>query len=134
MLIRIATLEDLYELKLLDHHIHIDELRKVIILGRVYILELDKKIIGCLRYGLFWDNTPFINLLYILEEYRNRGYGSKFMWYFETEIRVKQYTKILLSTQSDETAKDFYSKIGYRIIGGFTLTNEVEELIMCKDL
>ena len=134
MLIRIATLEDLYELKLLDHHIHIDELRKVIILGRVYILELDKKIIGYLRYGLFWDNIPFINLLYILEEYRNLGHGSKIMWYFETEMRVKQYTRILLSTQINESAKEFYSKIGYKVIGSFTMTNEVEELIMYKDL
>ncbi len=30
-------------------------------------------LVGVLRFGLFWDNTPFLNLIYFVESYRRRG-------------------------------------------------------------
>lgn len=38
--------------------------------------DQDNKIIGWLRYSYFWDNIPFMNMLYINENYRNKGIGK----------------------------------------------------------
>ena len=37
--------------------------------------------IGWLRFNLFWDNIPFLNMLYFLEEYRRKGYGKQLLDY-----------------------------------------------------
>lgn len=33
--------------------------------------------VGVLRYNLFWDQTPFLNLIYLAEEYRSVGLGRQ---------------------------------------------------------
>jgi hypothetical protein len=38
-------------------------------------LKEHENIIGWLRYNLFLDNVPFMNTLFILEAYRNKGIG-----------------------------------------------------------
>ena len=84
-MIRLANLNDLELLNLYDKHVSKEELSNIINLQRVYILYENNKFIGWLRYGLFWDNTPFMNMLYVLEEYRNKGYGKTLVYTFEKE-------------------------------------------------
>lgn len=62
MKIRVAKNEDVNLLSQYDKHIAVTELCHVISLGRVYIVEENEKFIGWLRYNLFWDNTPFMNM------------------------------------------------------------------------
>jgi RimJ/RimL family protein N-acetyltransferase len=45
--------------------------------GESFILRKDNLEIGWMRYGYFWDNTPFMNMIWIVEEYRGRGYGTE---------------------------------------------------------
>ena len=49
-------------------------------------------------------------------------------------MRKKGYSKVLTSTPSNETSQHFYSKLGYKTIGGFLLNNEPFEIIMLKNL
>ena len=35
--------------------------------NQIYVVFDNDKFIGWLRYGLFWDHIPFMNMLYILE-------------------------------------------------------------------
>ena len=37
----------------------------------------DDKFVGWLRYNLFWDNTPFMNMLYLLDNERGKRNGSR---------------------------------------------------------
>lgn len=83
MNIRIAQSEDIEVLCQYDRHITQEELKNCISLGRVYIAEDKGKFIGWLRYNLFWDNIPFMNMLYLLDEYRNKGYGKQIVAYWE---------------------------------------------------
>ncbi|NLM62340.1 MAG: GNAT family N-acetyltransferase [Clostridiales bacterium] len=43
---------------------------------REIIIAKDNDVnVGWLRYGYFWDNIPFMNMLFVLDGHRNRGIG-----------------------------------------------------------
>ena len=94
----------------------------------------DDKFVGWLRYNLFWDNTPFMNMLYLLDNKRGKGNGSRLVIFWENEMKQKNYEFVLTSTQSNEEAQFFYRKIGYVDSGALLLPNEPLEIILYKKL
>lgn len=132
--IRKAQERDADVILLYDKHIAREELTNLINLNRVYIAEENGQFCGWLRYNLFWDNTPFMNMLYFLEGFRNRGYGRQLAGEWENDMKSLGYSEVMTSTQSDETAQHFYTKLGYKVIGGFSQNNDPFELIMSKSL
>lgn len=99
-----------------------------------YVLSVKARNIGLLRYNLFWDNTPFCTMLYILEKYRGNGYGKALMEFWESEMQSLGYHWLLVSTQSDETAQHFYRKLGYRDCGGLLAPGQPMELFLSKNI
>ncbi len=85
--IRSATIDDKEFWFSLDKHISYEEYIKKINLNECYILFADNMPSGILRYNLFWDNTPFCNLLYIKESLQRKGLGRLLMDYFETKMK-----------------------------------------------
>lgn len=135
MRIRLADKKDMAFLLQYDSHIAARELENVVKQGRVYVAEDQKgALIGWLRYNLFWDNTPFMNMLYILEDKRGQGTGSQLVECWENDMCGLGYPKVMTSTASDEYAQHFYVRLGYRAVGGFTLPDEPYELIFVKCL
>lgn len=134
MLIRLAVMSDIEILDKYDKHISRKELENIVQLNRVYIAEEDGRFIGWLRYNLFWDNTPFMNMLYLLEDDRGRGYGRQFVEYWEEQMKLLGYEVVMTSTASDEYAQHFYNKLGYLTIGGFLLQEDPYEVILSKKL
>lgn len=133
-MIRYATLNDINIILQYDTHISKNELENIINLKRVLLMFDDNRFIGWLRYNLFWDSIPFMNMLYILDEYQNKGFGKALVNYWETEMKLLNYNILLTSTVEKENAKSFYQKLGYKIIGGFTIPNDEYEIIMYKGL
>lgn len=82
-----------------------------------YIILEDEKPIGILRYNLFWDNTPFLTLIYIDWPFQKKGFGCKAMKFWEQEMKKLGYGMIMVSTQVDEEAQHFYRKLGYKDCG-----------------
>lgn len=72
MTIRIATMNDLFRIVEQDRHISPEELKILISLGRVAVAEDGESFLGWMRWNLFWDNTPFLNMLYLLEPHRGK--------------------------------------------------------------
>ncbi len=134
MKIRIAEKTDSQKLIEYDKHIRAEELESIIILKRVLIAEEKEKLVGWLRWNLFWDNTPFINMLFLLEEYRCKGYGRAMIYYWETLMRQYGYTLVMTSTLSNETAQHFYRKLDYIDSGALLLPGEALEIIFTKKL
>ena len=104
--------------------------------GQGYVYIEDEKIIGLLRYNLFWDNTPFCTLLYIDDEHRKKGYGKLLMEHWEREMTSRGYGMLMTSTQVDEEAQHFYRKLGYKDCGGFVVDvpgyEQPMEMLMIK--
>ena len=121
MTIRVATQNDLPRLADYDLHIARQELKNQISLGRVAVAEDGETFLGWMRWNLFWDNTPFLNMLYLLEAYRSKGYGKAMMAWWEAEMQSQGFDTLMTSTASDEYAQHFYRKLGYRDCGGFVI-------------
>ena len=122
---------------ILDNDRHIaKELIKNKLKGKEIIIarDLKGKIIGWLRYSYFWDNTPFMNMLYINENYRNKGIGKELVMFWETEMKGRGYELIMTSTLSNEEAQHFYRKLGYKDSGSLLLDNEPLEIIFTKSI
>lgn len=134
MTIRKAIQQDFPFLLSHDRHIAADEIRSVMSLGRMLVLEEKEHIIGWLRWNLFWDNTPFMNMLYVLEGERGNGRGRQLVFHWEALMKAEGYPLVMTSTQSDETAQHFYRKLGYVDAGALLLQDEPLEIILTKAL
>ena len=132
--IRYANLNDIEFWLSLDKHISISKLEEKIDNKECLVILKDDKLIGILRYNYFWDNVPFVNMLYIKTEYQRNGYGKKLMLFFENEMKNNGYTEVMTSTQTDEEGKYFYDKLGYKKTGSLFLENKAEELILIKKI
>lgn len=132
MNIRLAKSRDVELLHKYDYHIAREELENAVALGRVYLAEQDGRLVGWLRYNLFWDYIPFMNLLYIQEEERGKGIGRQLVEQWESDMAHKGCSMLLTSTQSNEYAQHFYVHLGYEAVGGFRLEGEPYEMIFAK--
>ena len=129
-----ASAEHFPKLHQLDSHIAETELRSLIAQKRILILEDNGDLLGWLRWNLFWDNTPFMNMLFVVEPRRGEGLGRMMVLHWEEEMRQLGYESVMTSTASDEYAQHFYRKLGYETIGGFTPFGDPYELILAKKL
>ena len=133
-MIRYADTRDLEVLQEYDRHISESELKNILPMKRVLVNYEDDKLVGWLRFGLFWDNIPFMNMLYILEAHRGQGRGTELVAFWEAEMAKAGYRQVLTSTQSDEQAQFFYRKIGYTECGALLLPKEPLEIFFIKEL
>jgi ribosomal protein S18 acetylase RimI-like enzyme len=100
----------------------------------ILVKDEDNKIIGWLRYNYFWDNTPFMNMLYLNEKYRSNGIGKELVGVWENEMRSLGYEMVMTSTLSNEQAQHFYRKLGYKDAGSLLLEDEPLEIIFTKSI
>lgn len=129
-----ATAKHISKLIQLDSHVAEDELQALISRNRVLVAEENGEVCGWLRWNLFWDNTPFMNMLFLTERHRGKGMGRAFVTHWEREMKQLGYKIVMTSTASDEYAQHFYRKLGYETIGGFTPPGESYELLLAKEL
>lgn len=105
----------------LDQHLPEKEFDNKVQTKQGYVLLLNDKPIGLLRYNLFWDNTPFCTMVFVDWEYQGKGYGRKLIEYWEHDMKAQGYKMLLTSTQVDEEAQHVYRKLGYKDCGGFVI-------------
>ena len=135
MTITLANEFDLPSITRLDAHIPEKRLLACIRAGQVYVLKNGASVIGVLRYSLFWQTIPFLDLIYLDADYRRRGHGSVMMQQWEHDMAARGYRHVMTSTQADEDAWQFYEKCGYRKVGGFfPPEQDAEEWIYRKEL
>lgn len=134
MQIRLAAMEDSPWLKARDHHIAEDELRSLTRHQRALLACVDACSVGWLRWNLFWDNTPVMNMLYVLEDSRSQGFGRALVTHWERLMQSQGYDAVLTSTMANENAQHFYWAMGYRDAGALLLPGEPTEIIFYKVL
>jgi len=134
MKIELATEKDYKYIVERDRHIPETLVRTKIKANEIFIIKDSEKEIGWMRYGYFWDNIPFMNMIWIDEEYRGQGVGKKIVLHWEEIMRQRGFELIMTSTQSNEEAQHFYRKIGYRDAGCLLLETQPLEVILTKNL
>lgn len=133
-MIRYAQSGDAELLLQYDKHIAESELKNKIALKQIIMMFDGNDFIGWLRYNLFWDNTPFMNMLYILDGYRGQGSGGMLTEFWEADMRAQGYKMVMTSSQANEQGQFFYRKHGYIDCGSLLLPGEPLEIIFMKEL
>lgn len=135
MTIEIARPKELTQIRRFDSHIPRERLLRAIQDGQVLSLKNDGHVLGMLRWSLFWQTIPFLDLIFLDHTTRNQGWGSEMMAHWEHQLRAMGYDYAMTSTQADETAWQFYEKLCYRQIGSFLPPDQdAPELIYGKAL
>lgn len=135
LIIRKAVENEIIDMMHYDKYILEERLRGCVINGMVYTIKLDDIIIGVIRYSLFWQSIPFLDMIYIDSHYQGEGIGKQAINYWESQMNTLGYKYVLTSTQEDESAKFFYEKMGYIRIGEFLPpAQEAKELVYQKTL
>ena len=135
MKIEYANKEDYQYILNNDKHISKELIESKINMKEIIIARNeDHKNIGWLRYNYFWDNTPFINMLYLDENYRHKEIGKNLVTFWENEMKHNGYDLVMTSTLSNESAQHFYRNLGYKDAGSLLIENEPLEIIFTKKL
>lgn len=75
----------------------------------------DQEIAGSVLGELYW-NWLHIDLLWLKDEFRGRGYGHRLLTLIEDEARQRGAQDVYLDTFSFQ-APDFYKQHGYQVFG-----------------
>lgn len=129
-----ASSDDFDALQALDHHLSADRLVQKITQKEIIVAKIDHELVGWLRFGYFWDNIPFMNLLFVLESHRGQGIATQLIAHWEETLRAQRYDQVLTSTLADETAQHLYRKLGYTDCGALFLPAEAAEIFLRKQL
>ncbi len=100
-----------------DRHLPLHEFERKVQREECFFIEHEGNALGILRYNLFWDNTPFLNLIYIESDYQKKGFGRQAIEEWESRMCALGYEFVMTSTQVDENAQHFYRKLGYTDCG-----------------
>ena len=137
--IRLANSEDVEIVAKHDTHISKNLVKDKVLRNEIYVVYDTDRFVGWLRYGLFWDTIPFMNMLEILPGYQGKGIGRQLVSFWEAQMKAHGYKMVMTSTQQNEHAQHFYSAVGYIGVGGFiqscgVVIGESYEIIFMKDL
>lgn len=98
-----------------------------------FIVTLNNKFVATARFHKNSEKEGQIRYLAVEKEYRNKRIASKLIRYIEGFAISLGIHNIKLNAR--KTAKDFFEKLDYKIIGeGPLLFNEIEHYVMDKKL
>jgi ribosomal protein S18 acetylase RimI-like enzyme len=134
MHIEFAGAADLDYLVAQDRHLSTGVLKQKVERREILVLGHDDRRAGLLRFGHFWDEIPFMNLLWVQESLRDRGFGTRLVSFWEEEMRESGHDMVMTSTLSNERAQHLYRRLGYRDCGALLLPDEPLEILFSKQL
>lgn len=123
MELRLMTRQDKAFAMGMDAHMDEAAFQNRVLTKSGYVLWEGEQPVGLMHHCVLWDNLPFLNLLYVPENQRGKGFGTQAMAHWEREMKDQGYKMVLLSTQADESAQHFYRKLGYVDCGGLVFQN-----------
>ena len=80
-----------------------------------FLRDEERRIIGGVQ-GMLWGRSMHIDVLWVDENHRGQGHGSKLMAAIENYGAEQNHRRLYLETASFQ-ALPFYQALGYRIFG-----------------
>ncbi len=102
--------------------------------GRLRIIESTEGQVGFIKFYVLWEILPFIEVIIVREECRRCGIGRRAVRGWEMEMAARSLSRAIVSTQANETAQEFWRRIGYRDCGSLALPGRPLELFMYRDI
>lgn len=87
---------------------------------KVYVIEVDNKIIGLIGYSMdkYETKNYWLGWFYIHGEFCNKGHGNELFNFIKKELKLKNVKKLFVDTSSDNfyrTALLSYIKFGFKM-------------------
>ena len=127
MEIKIVTNNDKEFVMSIDKHINDTGYNNLVYTKSGYVIWEKNQRTGIIVHCILWDNIPFMNFLFIKEEYRNKGLAKQAIIIWENEMKNQGYKMTLISTQVDEGAQHLYRKLGYIDCGGLVFNTPFDQ-------
>ncbi|WP_079912573.1 GNAT family N-acetyltransferase [Paenibacillus sp. 32352] len=135
MKIQYANDADYDYIKEHDRHVLESLIARKIKENEIFIIRDQQNVnMGWLRYGYFWDSIPFLNMIWLDEQYRGKGAGKEAVLFWEQRMKERGSGKVMTSTLANEQAQHFYRKLGYKDSGCLLLENEPLEILLVKSI
>lgn len=135
-----AASADLEEILKVDRYMPREEMIRKIETRpeQMLVLKEDGRVVGVLRWLLFWDYIPYICFLKVSESSRGKGYAKKALRFWEERMAEEGWPLLMASIPSDDTAQHFYRKQGYKDAGIMTFNDgpykQAPELFFSKSI
>jgi ribosomal protein S18 acetylase RimI-like enzyme len=110
------------------------QLRAQIQDGRLRIIESTEGQVGFIKFYVLWEILPFIEVIMVRDECRRCGIGRRAVRAWEGEMAARSLSRAIVSTPANETAQEFWRRIGYRDCGSLALPGRPIELFMYRDI
>jgi GNAT superfamily N-acetyltransferase len=133
-MLRAATEQDFPFLRAISTGPDDEKLRAQIREGRLRIIESVGGPVGFIKFYVLWEVLPFVEVILVREDRRRCGIGRDAVGSWEREMAARSFRRTLVSTQADETAQEFWRRIGYRDCGSLTFPGKPAELFMFHDI
>lgn len=136
-LVRFAGPDDLEWCVVYDGHVTEKIIRNKIVNDEIIVVELDGQTVGYIRLEFLWSTTPYIGLIFIIDEYRNAGIGRKMVEYLEDYLCAHGHDKLMSSSQANEPEPQAWHRaVGFEECGMLSGLNEggIGEIFFIKKL
>ena len=133
-MVRLATTADFDFLRSMSIGPTDEQLRAQIRDGRLRVVESDARPVGFLKFCILWEELPFLEVIVIREDCRGRGIGTRAVRAWEREMAERSSRFVIVSTQADETAQEFWRRVGYEDCGSLMLPGKPAELFLYRDI
>lgn len=130
MEIKVVTDNDKEFVMSIDKHINVVSYANQVYTKSGYVIWEENQRVGIITHCILWDTIPFINFLFVKEEYREKGFATQAIIRWENEMKNQGYKMTLISTQVDEDAQHLYRKLGYIDCGGLVFNHTPLDQLM----
>lgn len=121
--IKVVTDNDKEFVMSIDKHVDDEGYNNRVYTKSGYVIWEGNQRVGTIAHCILWDNLPFMNFIFVKEEYRGQGLATQAIIRWECEMKNQGYKMTLISTQVDEGAQHLYRKLGYIDCGGLVFNN-----------
>jgi len=98
-----------------------------------YTIWEKDQIIGGAELRLDFEDQCYINRIFLLQEFQNKGLGTEIMSYFEKEYpKVRKWT--LCTPHKNHKSRHFYEKLGYKKVGEHKVTEKLTLIDYLKEI
>lgn len=98
----------------------------------ILVRDANKKIVGGLK-GYCYGNSFFVDILYLDEQLRGKGYGTQLMKFAEQEAKRNTCDFVHLDTFSFQ-ALPFYQKLGYIVYAELDYKPDIKRFYLKKKI
>jgi len=91
----------------------------------ILILSVNDEPVGHLWFAFLWSEIPFIDLIYIKQDYQKRGLSRVLLGFLEAYLQKSGYDVLYSSSQMDEPEPQAWHRhVGFKECGVITGLND----------